>query len=182
MKKQVLDEAEMQAFRQAMQNLKGLKPIQCDTVRPEPTKIAAIPRQREQEKLSIRDEMMSDTYDPYDLETGNELVFVRMGVQRSVLRKLRRGYYSVRAELDLHGMIVPEAREAVAYFLHECRINQYHCIRIVHGKGHGSWNKQPVLKGKLNRWLQQRDEVLAFCSAREFDGGTGAVYVLLKRN
>lgn len=182
MSKQSLDDTEVQLFRQAMQNLKGVKPIQCDVVTPEPIKIPAIPRQREQEKLSIRDEMMSDKYDPYDLETGDELIFLRMGVQRSVLRKLRRGYYSVKAELDLHGMIVPEAREAVAYFLYECRINQYRCIRIVHGKGHGSWNKQPILKGKLSRWLQQRDEVLAFCSARQFDGGTGAIYVLLKRN
>ncbi|MCV6638989.1 Smr/MutS family protein [Candidatus Albibeggiatoa sp. nov. NOAA] len=182
MSKQPLDETDVQTFRQAMQNLKGLKPIQCDVIKPEPKKVAAIPRQREQEVLSIRDEMMSDKYDPYDLETGEELVFMRKGVQRSVLRKLRRGHYSVNAELDLHGMIVPEAREAVAYFLHECQINQYRCVRIVHGKGYGSWNKLPVLKGKLSRWLQQRDEVLAFCSARQFDGGTGAVYVLLKRN
>jgi len=181
MKKRKLDETEVQAFRQAMQGLKGLKPLQCDVIKPEPTKMAAIPRQRERELNNIRDEMMSDKFDPYDLETGDELIFVRMGVQRSVLRKLRRGYYSVRAELDLHGMIVPEAREAVAYFLHECLIHQYRCIRIVHGKGYGSWNKQPILKGKLNRWLQQRDEVLAFCSARQYDGGTGAVYVLLKK-
>ncbi len=181
MSKQSLDEMDVKLFRQAMQNLEGIKPIKCNVIKPEPKKLTAIPRQREQERLSIRDEMMSDKYDPYDLETGEELIFLRTGVQRSVLRKLRRGYYSVRAELDLHGMVVPQAREAVVYFLHECKINQYRCIRIVHGKGRGSWNKQPVLKGKLSRWLQQRDEVLAFCSARQFDGGTGAVYVLLKK-
>ncbi|MEZ5671388.1 MAG: Smr/MutS family protein [Thiotrichaceae bacterium] len=90
------------------------------------------------------------------------------------------GQFSISAELDLHGLIVSQAREAVVDFLHYCRDRSLRCVRIVHGKGYGSWQKQPILKGKLNHWLRQRDEVLAFCPARGVDGGTGAVYVLLK--
>lgn len=134
---------------------------------------------RDDEQQVLRD-MLSDDYDPAELETGEELVFARPGLQHSVLRKLRRGQYSVGAELDLHGMTVTEARPALAQFLLDCRQRHVRCVRIVHGKGHGSHQKRPVLKVKVNSWLRQRDEVLAFCSARIADGGTGAVYVLLR--
>ena len=78
-------------------------------------------------------------------------------------------------------MTVSEARPALARFLAECQTGLVRCVRIVHGKGHRSPHKRPVLKGKLDAWLKTRDEVLAYCSAPVSDGGTGAVYVLLKR-
>jgi len=126
-------------------------------------------------------DMLSEDYDPAELELGDELLFSRSGLQHGLLRKLRRGQFSIRMQLDLHGMTVAEARLALTQFLLDCRAANARCVRIIHGKGHGSLHKQPVLKGKVNKWLQQRDEVLAFCSARIEDGGTGAVYVLLKR-
>jgi DNA-nicking Smr family endonuclease len=182
MDKQPLDDDEVQIFRQAMRQLKGLKPMYCDVIMPQSNPVPPIPMQRERELLAIRDEMLSDRFEPYyEVETGEELVFLRSGVQRKILHKLRRGFYSVEAELDLHGMIVPEARRAVVEFLHYCQAKERYCVRIVHGKGYGSSNKLPVLKNKLNHWLRQRDEILAFCSARQFDGGTGAIYVLLKK-
>ena len=103
-------------------------------------------------------------------------------LQQKLLKQLRRGQLTITAELDLHGYIVADARIALTEFLTDCRRHGDRCVRIVHGKGHGSRQKLPVLKNKVNTWLQQRDEILAFCSARPADGGTGAVYVLLKRS
>jgi DNA-nicking Smr family endonuclease len=125
--------------------------------------------------------MLSDCADPAELETGEELLYCRPGLQHNVLRKLRRGHYAVEAELDLHGLRVAEARQALTTFLQNALSLQIKTVRIIHGKGNGSFNKQPVLKGKVNNWLRQRIEVLAFCSARPVDGGTGAIYVLLRR-
>ncbi|MGH8577879.1 MAG: Smr/MutS family protein, partial [Gammaproteobacteria bacterium] len=88
---------------------------------------------------------------------------------------------SMQGRLDLHGMSVPEAKDAVARFLYTSRSRGLRSVLIIHGKGLGSHQKRPVLKGKLNQWLARRAEVLAFCSARRVDGGTGAVYVLLRR-
>jgi DNA-nicking Smr family endonuclease len=140
-----------------------------------------IPRQRLRDEEQVLDDMLSDCLDPSELETGEELLFCRPGLQHNVLRKLRRGQYSVGAELDLHGMRVTEARQALTLFLQHALASNIKVARIIHGKGNGSLNKQPVLKGKVNHWLQQRIEVLAFCSARPVDGGTGAIYVLLRR-
>jgi len=143
-------------------------------------RVRAVPQQRLLDDAAVVQEMFSDGLDPADLETGDELLFVRGGLQHNVLRKLRRGQYSIGAELDLHGFTAADARQALALFLHACRERRVRCVRIIHGKGNGSLHRLPVLKGKVNHWLQQRDEVLAFCSARPMDGGTGAVYVLLK--
>ena len=141
---------------------------------PEPIKT------REDEAQVLRD-MLSDDFDPAEVETGEELLFARPGLQKSVLRKLRRGGYSIGGVLDLHGMRVHEARSALVAFLHDCRVHYVSCVKIIHGKGLGSHQKRPVLKGKVSKWLSQRDEVLAYCSAPPNDGGTGAVYVLLRR-
>ncbi len=178
MKKQQ-DNDEGELFRQTMQS-QGVRPIQCDVIMPLRPLPPPIPKQRYLDEEAIRQDMLSEQFDPTELETGEELLFVRSGLQRSIFDKLRRGYFSVGAELDLHGMVVKEAREAIAEFLYLCRHRNVRCVRIVHGKGYNSWQKQPVLKTKLGHWLRQRDEVLAFCSARPIDGGTGAIYVLLK--
>lgn len=158
----------------------GVKPLHYDKRIPDAPRLRPVPRQRLLEEQRLREDMLSEYFDPADLETGEELIFLRPGVQHSVLRKLRRGFYSVRVELDLHGLLVREARAEITAFLRKCRQRRISCVRIIHGKGHGSPGKQPVLKVKLNHWLRQYDEVLAFCSARDMDGGTGAVYVLLK--
>ncbi len=125
--------------------------------------------------------MRSGYLDTSELETGDELLFARPGLQNKVLRQLRRGQISVTAQLDLHGMNAPLARKALAAFLNRCQAEDHRCVRIIHGKGLNSEHKQPVLKQKLNIWLRLRDDVLAFCSAPRVDGGTGAAYVLLKR-
>ncbi len=170
--------ADHELFRQAMQ---GVRPLLSEVVPLNLPRPLPIPKQRYIDEALVRQDMLSEYYfDPAELETGEELLFTRAGIQHSIFEKLRRGHFSVDAELDLHGFIVREARKAVADFLRWCQVRNVRCARIVHGKGYNSWQKQPILKCKLNGWLRQRDEVLAFCSARPMDGGTGAVYVLIK--
>ncbi len=113
------------------------------------------------------------------LDSGEELAFLRDGLPRRVLTRLRRGHWVVQASLDLHGMNRVAAAEAVALFLRSSAAHSVCCVRIVHGKGLGSRNREPVLKGKLRKWLPPREEVLAFCQAPAAHGGSGAVLVLL---
>ena len=86
----------------------------------------------------------------------------------------------VQAQIDLHGLISDEARGYVAEFLSHCKKKNIRCVRIVHGKGLGSRNREPILKHKLRNWLIQKDEVIAYAQAKPEDGGSGAVIVLLK--
>lgn len=116
-----------------------------------------------------------------DLETGEELFYRSPGVAESIFRKLRRGQLSISAELDLHGLNAKEAKQHLLEFMAEAGRYRYSCVRIVHGKGNRSGQRGPVLKNKVNRWLRRWSAVLAFCSARPVDGGTGAVYVLLRK-
>lgn len=173
------DEQAPDLFRKAVGDARPLK--KDDRVAPQPHRPRPIPRQSLRDQDEVIQSLLSDAFHPADIETGEELLFSRPGLQRNVVRKLRRGQFAVQAELDLHGRIVAEARELVAEFIRDARGRGYRCVRIVHGKGLSSAGRLPVLKGKVNAWLQQKDEVLAFCSALPAHGGTGAVYVLLKR-
>jgi DNA-nicking Smr family endonuclease len=114
------------------------------------------------------------------LDSGEELVYLRDGLSRQVLRRLRRGHWVVQDSLDLHGMNRISAADAVASFLRASVARGLRCVRIVHGKGRGSRNREPVLKTKLRLWLPRRDEVLGFCQAPAAHGGGGALLVLLR--
>ena len=107
-------------------------------------------------------------------------VYLRDGLSTQVLRKLRRGHWVVQDHIDLHGLRSDAARELLVNFLNEALNDGYRCVRVVHGKGYRSRNREPVIKRKMAGWLQQRDEVLAYCQAAQADGGSGAVLILLK--
>jgi DNA-nicking Smr family endonuclease len=140
-----------------------------------------IPTQRLLDDRETLRDSLSDHL-PWDpaTEAGDELSYTRNGIGMQALRKLRRGHWVIQAELDLHGLGVAEARELLVEFLNLCARRGLRCVRIIHGKGLRSKNREPVLKQKVGRWLMQRDEILAFCQARGVDGGGGAVVVLLK--
>jgi DNA-nicking Smr family endonuclease len=162
--------------------LPDVTPIR-DQGRAEPPRkhIAPLARQRLRDEQAALVESLSDhAYWDVGVETGDELVYLRAGLAADTLRNLRRGHWVVQGELDLHGLTTTEARSAVALFLHDCLRDGARCIRIIHGKGLRSKNREPVLKAKVGNWLRQRDEVLAYCQARQVDGGSGAVMVLLK--
>jgi DNA-nicking Smr family endonuclease len=162
-------------------SLGTIKRLPQTRVAPHRRRRKPVPQQSLADAREVMDSLLSDDFEPVDVETGDELTFARPGLQHSVLRKLRRGQYAIEAELDLHGYTVAQAREELLLFIRDARSMNKRCVRIIHGKGNRSQKKLPVLKGKVNDWLRQKDEVLAFCSARRTDGGTGAAYVLLKR-
>jgi DNA-nicking Smr family endonuclease len=115
-----------------------------------------------------------------DYEISEDETFLRPGIGRDVLRKLRRGEWRIQYEIDLHGMTRPEAHTQLNEFLRECMKRGARCVRIIHGKGLGSKNREPVLKGNVRAWLTRKDEVLAYCEAPAAQGGSGALLVLLK--
>lgn len=114
------------------------------------------------------------------LEGGDEPQYLRQGLSANVLRDLRRGRWVIQAELDLHGLNRDDARQQLADFLVECLHDGRRCIRVIHGKGHGSPQKLSVLRQLVRGWLAQRQEILAYCQARPHDGGEGALIVLLR--
>ncbi len=110
----------------------------------------------------------------------DKVAFLAPGLQKNVLKKLRKGYYGLDADMDLHGLTSREAQQQLLRFLHVCVEDGCRCVQIVHGKGYNSPGNQPVLKNDINLWLRQHRDVLAFCSTPPRAGGTGALYVLLK--
>lgn len=130
-------------------------------------------------RREVLDESLRADPEVLDAEIGDTVSYRRDGVQETVLRKLRRGSYRTEAELDLHGLTVEAARAELRAFLAEARLRQLRSLRIVHGKGLRSGHRGPVVKAMTVGLLRRFDAVLAFCSARHVDGGTGAVYVLL---
>lgn len=131
------------------------------------------------EKAALQ-ESLSDDFDVETLlDTDDSLSYTRSGVGADVVRKLRKGHWAIQDQLDLHGLRRDEAREALGAFLRKASRSGLRCVRIIHGKGLGSVNKEPVLKQKVRNWLVQKEEVIAFCQAKASDGGSGALVVLL---
>lgn len=138
------------------------------------------PRQREADERAVLLQALSDEIDIDSLlETDETLSFRREGISLEVVRKLRRGHWALQGQLDLHGLRRDGAREALSHFIHDSARRGLRCVRVVHGKGHGSPGREPVLKGRVRRWLVQKNEVMAFVQARASDGGAGALIVLL---
>lgn len=143
--------------------------------RPEPE-----PRQRELDEQAAWKQALSDDFDVDSLlETDETLSFRRPEISAESVRKLRRGHWSLQAQIDLHGLRRDQAREALGHFIHDSARRGLRCVRVVHGKGNGSPGREPVLKARVRRWLVQKQEVLAFVQARASDGGSGALMVLL---
>lgn len=172
-------EREANLFRVEVGEITPLKSHgRVEPARPRP---AAVPMQRLLDEKAVLDESLSDDIDIERwLDTDESLSWRRSGIGADVVRRLRRGEWVVRLQVDLHGLRVDEARQALVAFLARAIRDEARCVRIIHGKGLGSVGKEPVLKRKVPRWLAQRDEVLAFCEARPNDGGAGALIVLLR--
>jgi DNA-nicking Smr family endonuclease len=178
-KNERLAEQEANIFRNTIGKLKPLKsedkhlPL---AKRPEPLPFQYLADERLALKESLSDDFDADSL----LETDEDLSYTRQGIGIDVAKKLRKGHWVIQAELDLHGMRRDQARDALADFLRQCGRTGRRCVRIIHGKGLGSVNKEPVLKKKVRNWLIQKDEVLAYSQATAADGGSGALIVLLK--
>ncbi len=139
-----------------------------------------VPVQHRLDEQAVMREALSDEFDVETLlETDEALSFRRPGLGPDVVRKLRRGGWRLQGQFDLHGFRREDARQALADFIREAHKNGWRCVRVVHGKGLGSPGKTPVLKGRVQSWLVQKKEVLAFVQARPAEGGAGALVVLL---
>jgi DNA-nicking Smr family endonuclease len=171
------DDDDIKLFRESIgqiNRLKSQRPVQ--QVRPNP-----IPKKSREDEKGVIDSLLDHPPADPDIEAGDELAFLRPGLQRNILRKLRRGDYRVEGEIDLHGLIVSEAKQALFEFLEDSLHHGRRCIRVIHGKGLRSFGGRPILKIKTDHWLRRNGSVLAYSSAPSHDGGTGAIYVLLKR-
>jgi DNA-nicking Smr family endonuclease len=145
-----------------------------------PQRPSTRPLQQDLDDEAVMHESMSDEFDISTLlDVDDQLSFRRPGIGTDVTRKLRKGEWSIQGQIDLHGLRSDEARNAMGQFIRDAKRMGWRCVRVVHGKGLGSPGKEPVLKSKVQRWLVQKNEVLAFVQAKPSDGGGGALIVLL---
>ena len=142
---------------------------------------APVATQRQKDEEAVLRDSLSDEFDASTLlDTDDMLSFRRPGIGRDVTHKLRKGDWSIQAEVDLHGLRTEEARAALSDFIRRAHRQGLRCLRVVHGKGLGSPGKTPVLKSKVHSWLVQKNQVMAFVQAKPAEGGAGALVVLLK--
>ena len=170
------------SFRHAMDTLdvQPLAPKLPKRHHPPPQLPQPHPVSRQRDDAEVLQSSLSDLDAGTLLDTDESLSWHAAGVGPDVPRRLRKGAWSIQAEIDLHGHRVDEAREALSAFLKQAIKRNQRCVRVVHGKGLGSKGRTPVLKGKVMGWLRQREEVIAFCAAPAAEGGSGALLVLLR--
>ena len=161
--------------------LSGINVLEQDKVTPYRKPVKPIPHQKLKDNERVMEELLAESDEITSYESGDELKFLKNGYPTRLLKKLRRGDYAIQDELDLHGLIVSEAKQETHHFINECARDNVRAIRIVHGKGRNSQGRKPVLKNMLVGWLSKNQHVIAVCSTPANDGGTGAVYVLLTK-
>ncbi len=176
MAKKLLSSEDADLFRQTIGKV---RPVKKDKVVFEPAKKP--PPRPKTRTLEREDPLQKAVDSPLEtLSNEDKLGFIAPGLQKNVLKKLRKGHYGLDADIDLHGLSSLDAKLRLLNFLHRCVEDGCRCVHIIHGKGYRSPDSHPVLKNEINWWLRQHKDVLAFCSAPPKDGGTGAVFVLLK--
>jgi DNA-nicking Smr family endonuclease len=157
-----------------------VRKISCDRVRHAHKPPPPRPRKCHEPVMPVMPDNFSDAHDPGSVSAEESLFFARPGLQQRQLQRFRRGQMTCSAELDLHGMTTAIARTELMAFIAYCSTRRIRCARIIHGKGYGSGGSPPVLKNRLNSWLRQHHDVIAFSSAQARHGGSGALYVLLR--
>lgn len=170
-------------FQREMEGVIPLKPAEQAVLRPKeaPTPGQLYRRSAAQREVGADANFLSTECVEY-LDREAVLSFRRQGIQHAVFRKLEQGAYEIEAVLDLHMLSVEEARKAVFEFIRDCMKHDVRTVLINHGKGGREAGKPTYLKSNVARWLPQFDEVLAFHSAQRWHGGTGAVYVMLRKS
>ena len=158
-----------------------VKPVPQRHLIADTPKPSAEPRQSQRDERAVIDDMFSDNWLTEELQPGDFIEYSAGGLQHKVMKKLRQGKFRRDAEMDLHGLTAERARQALSQFLADADQNGWRCVKIIHGKGLRSNRSSPLIKSRLNSWLRQRRQILAFCSTPPADGGTGAVYVLLRK-
>jgi len=158
----------------------GVTPLKHESVVHRANKKPPLPRQQKTVDQDNTVDPFSDDCEIEPLLAGDTLSYCSHGIQKSTFRRLRNGKLAVVDELDLHGLNSQQARELLLDFLDHAVTASNYSVKIIHGKGHRSTGNKAILKTKVNHWLKEHARVLAFYSCIPADGGTGAVYVLLK--
>lgn len=166
-------------FHEAIGPVRELAPVQA-LPRPEPP--PPRPRSRERDEAEALQQLRTAPFQASSVGPGDRLEYLREGFPPSLLRRLKRSQYSVQDEIDLHRLTQAQAEIVLREFLQQARQHGFRCVRIVHGKGLRSGDQGPVLKALVDRALRQRADVIAFASAPESEGGSGAVVCLLTRD
>lgn len=176
MSKKTLSQEDSDLFKQAIGKVKT---INSDTVLLTPDKKPKpVPKQQD---LQLENSFEESHETPGEkLNHEDSIRFIAPGLQKNVLKKLRKGYFGLDSTIDLHGLTSQEAKKQLSRFLHFSVEDGHRCVHIIHGKGYRSPDNHPVLKNDINVWLRQHADVQAFCSTPAKHGGTGAVFVLLK--
>ena len=178
MNKPIDSEEDLEIFRRTVGDVEPLKSaVRTDSRAPQPD---PRPRYTQADEKAVMHELLELPQDPAVMETGEELLYLRPGVQKRYLRRLRRGRYSIADSMDLHQMNEATASRALKEFIEMAAVKRLGCVRIIHGKGLRSRNG-PKLKIMTRRLLSRHPLVLAFASCRPVDGGTGAVSILLRK-
>lgn len=182
-KKPKLTEEERNLFRAAVT---GITPLRQDKhpatkLKEKPLTITPHHTLSDQEFSLIDYFPLADNSDNLPISSEEFLSFARAGVQPRAKQQLRRGNFTIEATLDLHGMNIQQAQQAMTHFFAQAIAHHSRCVLIIHGKGSRTETQKPILKNKINQWLRKLPNVLAFSSAKQQQGGVGAVYVLLKR-
>ncbi len=172
-----MDEDEMSLFQAAMRDVAPLPA--SNKIVSGGIKVPPFPRKNKNEENATSEDALTDNIF-VEIEAGDEWSFVQPGMSHQTLRRLRRGYWKIQDNLDLHGYTRDEARQTLSIFLDTCAQQKFRCVRVIHGKGLSSKNRKPVLKTRIGNWLMQRTDVLVFCQARPEEGGGGAILILLK--
>ncbi len=184
MRKKDLDPKDIELFRQQMEDVTPLTHNMAELPQTSVRRAVRMPSS-DITNTAIPTRLVETRFEPESVTISNESIiqFRRSGIQDRIFRKLQRGQFPIEAELDLHGMTAYRAKIALDQFMEQVKYNnKQSCIRIIHGKGHGSKDGLPVIKRQTQLWLQCNINVLAYCSCRISDGGTGAIYVLVKHS
>jgi len=168
------------------EEMDGVAPLKKKDKAHLPTQQTVTPGHLVRRLAAVTEKAVDDNHlatDQVEILSSNDVLeYKKEGVQNGVYKKLRMGKYAVEARLDLHRMTVEEARKEVFRFIKDCMKYDLRTVIILHGKGDRNPDKKALLKSYLAKWLPDMDDVLAFHSAQKYHGGTGAVYVLLRKS
>lgn len=176
-----LSEEDKALFRQVTKTVKPLKTKQTIHI------ARSVPLPTHAKKVSLTTKpihvpiLYLSSYYSEEVAAESVLSFCRHSIPSKRLRELRQGKIQREAKLDLHGLRIDDAEQALVTFISQHTAQNHRCLLLIHGKGSHD-GAAPVLKNRVNHWLRQIPQVLAFHSAQPKDGGSGALYVLLKRN
>lgn len=169
-------------FKSAVHGVKPISHDRAETGKPraDRQRISTLRQAATIKTDDIRVDGLSDQF-VIDVAAEDELYWARDGVQDGQLRKLKAGQIAFEGSIDLHGMSVEKARDTLWEFFTEAARMEVRCVRVTHGKAARTDGKRPLIKSHVNTWLRQHPQVLGFTSCLPRHGGTGALYVLLKR-